>query len=122
MQLFKTLLIVSLGILFFQQSNAQLSTSLLPDRFNFLENGSTKSLLRFNGTDLVIDNNETNGDLFLQAANIVKVDGLQDAIILGRDRLYLSTGAGLGITRLYIDTNGEIGIGTTLPSARLEVR
>ncbi|MEM1326901.1 MAG: tail fiber domain-containing protein [Bacteroidota bacterium] len=114
--------ILFLSCFFISLSQAQLSTSLLPDRLNFNDNNNAEGVLQFDGTNLFLDNNDRNGDLLLQSNNTLKLDGIDDVIVLGREELYLATGAGLGITRLFINDIGRVGIGTTNPSARLEVR
>jgi len=87
------------------------------DQISFSENDVEKAVIKFTGTDLIIDNNEVNGELYLDANLDLKLRGRDDAIITGNDNVYLATGPNLGITRLFINTEGKVGIGTTSPNS-----
>ncbi len=91
------------------------------DEVSFCEDEEEKAVIRFNGQDLVIDNNEANGDTYLAAELDVTVTARNNAIITGNDNVYLATGPNLGTTRLFINTDGEVGIGTTNPATKLHV-
>jgi len=89
---------VALVVLFLMATismHGQITTRTTSDRFSILENGTEKARFWFTGTSLFIDNNETNGN-FTFRTNFT--------------------------TRMYIANDGNIGIGTSLPKAHLEIR
>jgi len=102
----------------FTNVQAQLTTQILEDRVNFQENGVVDALLRYSGTNLILDNNESGGDIFIQAAVDVDIEGIDDVIIEGRDDIFLATN---NTTRLFINELGNIGIRTTTPDQELDI-
>lgn len=91
------------------------------DEISFCEDDEEKAEIRYNGQDLVIDNNEANGELYLTTELDVNMRAGNNAIIIGNDNIYLATGPNLGLTRLFINTDGEVGIGTANPATQLHV-
>lgn len=101
--------------------SAQNDSRLTTDRITFREGLTEKVILRFTGQDFIIENNETFGDILLQANADVNVTGLDDVIIRSVDDISLATGAGSGFTRMFINQNGDVGIGTTSPDQKLDI-
>lgn len=102
-----------------QTSFSQVETQLQPDELEFLEAGTPKANIRYTGIHLTLDNNETNGDVIIQANDDVTLDGLNDVIIKADDDVTFGTD---NLTRMFINQDGYVGIGTTTPDADLEVQ
>ncbi len=107
---------VFIGSMHFVQ--AQVESQLHPNELEFLENGISKANLRYSGIHLNIDNNETNGNVYMRAAADVRLDGLDDVIVEAFDDISLATN---NLTRLFVNQSGDVGIGTTSPDADLEI-
>jgi hypothetical protein len=73
-----------------------------PEYIQFEESGTRKAYLYYSGTHLFLENNETNGDIYIDGENEVR---------LNTD----------DISRMYIKKDGKVGIGTSLPSELLDV-
>lgn len=71
-------------------------------KIDFKEGTTVKAFLDYNGTALKLENNETNGD--------IEVDALDD--------IFLQSG---GTTTMFLNQDSDIGIGTTIPTARVEI-
>jgi len=111
---------ITLYLLFFclQMSFGQVESELHHDELEFSEAGTSKANVRYNGLNLTIDNNETNGDVYMQAARDIRIEGLDDVIIEGNDDLLLATN---NVTRLFINQDGDVGVGTAFPEADVEI-
>jgi len=66
------------------------------------EGTTRKAYLRYSGTHLYLENDETNGDIYIDGENEV--------------RLYTDD-----IARVYVKKDGKVGIGTFAPTERLDV-
>lgn len=74
-------------------------------RIEFKESTDVKSYIEWNGTDLILQNDESVG---------------ADIILDATDDLIFQTGTS-GLTRMIIDEDGDVGIGTTVPLADLHI-
>ncbi|MEL6943226.1 MAG: hypothetical protein AAFO82_11210 [Bacteroidota bacterium] len=70
----------------------------------FKEGATQKARLAYTGTDLIIENNETDGDVDIEAV----------------DNITFRTSS-TDITRMFIGEDGDIGVGTSSPSSKLHV-
>ncbi|MEL6717961.1 MAG: hypothetical protein AAFP82_04540 [Bacteroidota bacterium] len=104
-----------------QMTFAQNDSRLTTDRLTFREGLTEKAILRFNGLDFFLDNNETSGNIFIQANADVDIEGLDDVLLHSVNDISFATGAGNGLTRMFINQDGDIGIRTTTPDEALDV-
>ncbi|MEM6318524.1 MAG: tail fiber domain-containing protein [Bacteroidota bacterium] len=114
-------LLLFLQLFLSKTSAAQLSTSTQTNRFSFLEANVEKGFLRFDGQHITLDNNESAGNLFLQANGDLNFSAFDDVILKATDDISLATGSGNGLTRLFINQDGDVGIGTTSPDQKLDI-
>ncbi len=68
----------------------------------FEESGTRKAYLYYTGTHMLLENDETNGDIY--------IDGEREVRINTND-----------ISRVYVKNDGKVGIGTSAPSESLDV-
>ncbi|MEM8527856.1 MAG: hypothetical protein AAGG68_24660 [Bacteroidota bacterium] len=97
-------------------------------RIEFKESGTMKSRINWSGTNLSIENKETNGSIILDARNDVVLDAVDDIFLNASNDIFMEavddlifrTGTS-NSNRMIINQNGNVGIGTQSPTTELQI-